>query len=127
MSPIGNLNLGKKVIILLAVFIAAALIFFQGANGNEPIPQVMIDGNIYYAFSFDSTVPTPKDEKIVGTIKYLCNERNVPSHHEETNFGECLNEPYAFVDGELIIHLKYTQTYGSTDWEIDKWIGMDKR
>lgn len=87
----------------------------------------MSGGDICYAFSFDSTVPTPKDEEIVGIIKYLCDERKVPSQHEETNFSECLNEPYAFVDGELIIHLKYTQTHGSTDREIDKWIRMDKR
>jgi hypothetical protein len=112
--------------ILFIIIFTTILISCSHPNGEEPVPHVMIDGVLYYTFSFDNVTSSPGEDEIVGIITSITSSNKLPTIHEQTNFSECLYQPYAFVDNELIIHISYTKNYGNTPWLIERWIKMDK-
>ena len=113
-------------VFIVIVFLGIILISYLRPNGKEPIPHIMIDGTTYHAFNFDNITSAPDDTQIVGIITSTTSKNKIPTTHEQSNFLECLYQPYAFIENELIIHISYTKNYGNTPWLVERWIKMDK-
>ncbi len=65
--------------------------------------KIMVDGILYYTFS--KPAPTPADDEIAGNIE-TCTEGLwvYPTENDQTNHEPFVGQPYAFVDGNLVLY-----------------------
>lgn len=66
-------------------------------------PTVFVEGKRYWC-RLDRTAPAPEDSQIAGKFTVLKPYNLVADADGETNVECCINQPYAFVDGELVVY-----------------------
>ena len=94
--------------LLLLVLLCAVLAWCHWGPGealpaNGCPPSVMVDGTLYYAFS--ARTPAPEEGALSGTIRSQSVPiTTVPQEDDTSNFEACVGQPYAFVDGELLLY-----------------------
>lgn len=71
-------------------------------NDGAP-PTVFVEGKRYWC-RLDRTAPAPEDSQIAGKFTVLKPYNLVADADGETNVECCTNQPYAFVDGELVVY-----------------------
>ena len=64
-------------------------------------PTVFVEGKRYWC-RLDRAAPAPEDSQIAGRFTVLKPYNLVADG--ETNVECCINQPYAFVDGELVVY-----------------------
>jgi len=65
--------------------------------------KIMVNGILYYTFS--KPAPTPSDDQIAGTIDSCTEGLWVhPAEDNQTNHAPFVGQPYAFVDGNLVLY-----------------------
>lgn len=72
------------------------------SEGIWPL-SVMIDGRCYH--TFEEEVSVPNDIEITGYIASQSAEiSSGPVTDDTSNFTACVGQPYAFVDGQLVLY-----------------------
>lgn len=70
-------------------------------------PMVMIDDALYYCFNDKADIVLSEDD-ISGTVSSVCcygGWLSMPIEDDQSNFTDCLNEPYAVIDGNVYLHM----------------------
>ncbi len=99
----------KKTIGVAAVVLLVAALAWGGFFLLYPVaadacpPSVMIDGTTYYAFSEKYDV-TPTQDQISGYIRSCVDISGMPKKDDQSNFPACVDQPYAFVEGQLLLY-----------------------
>ncbi len=100
----------KRIATVMGVCLAVGLVllgvvFLWGLDrGPTTCPlSVMIDGTVYYTFSEKSDV-TPTQEQISGYIRSCEDISGMPKKDDQSNFSACVDQPYAFVEGQLLLY-----------------------
>ena len=100
------------LLLCLSIFISGCNLGNQVTNptlpptGNVAPDMVMIEGTEYIVRGKSGIVPNA--ELITGNITSL-KENNSPfTQDDQANFPDALNQPYAFVEGQLLLCIKGT-------------------
>ena len=90
------------------------LLFYDGrwnycVHSEDPawmgiqVMTVMVDGALYHTYGEEA--PAPEADEISGQISARFVAGSVlPKEEGTSNFDECVGQPYAFVDGELLLY-----------------------
>lgn len=73
-------------------------------------PSVMVDGARYYCFSEEAQA-VPGEDEITGYIRSYVDISGMPAENDQSNFPACLEQPYAWVEGQLLL-------YYSGQWNV---------
>ena len=100
-------KIGIAAVAILFVFSVVMLFRSLLSTDSEPNdgapPTVFVEGKRYWC-RLDRTAPAPEDSQIAGKFTVLKPYNLVADADGETNVECCINQPYAFVDGELIVY-----------------------
>lgn len=74
-----------------------------GAGSDQPL-AIMVEGNLYLIY-YRQDGDIPADVEIAGHIISCVDLSDLPAQNDQANFPSALNQPYAWVDGELYLCL----------------------
>lgn len=99
-------KIGIAAVAILFVF--SVVMLFKAPDDGDSVedcapPTVFVEGKRYWC-RLDRTAPAPEDSQIAGRFTVLKPYNLVADTDGETNVECCINQPYAFVDGELIVY-----------------------
>lgn len=122
------MNIKAKIgiaVILILVVVSAAFVVFQpkeeAPNDIAP-PLVMVNDQLYWV-RFEKAVDPPEESEIAGLLLGYVEPNRAPAQNGETNQLCCVNQPYAFVDGSLIVRSVNTQASGASPYRsTDRWL-----
>ena len=88
-------------LVLLAVW---GVVRWRNSGADNVAPYtVMVDGALYHTYGEEA--PAPEVGQISGEISARSAPiTNVPRQEGTSNFDECVGQPYAFLDGELLLY-----------------------
>lgn len=130
----GKINKEAIWQIATAITILFLLIFAVGCancrsdNGRQPessedyaLPTLMVDGKLYCC-NLDKIVDAPDESEIAGRITNYIQPSRVPETNDTSNTICCVNQPYAFVDGDLIVYAVNVHLSGALpEHTVDAW------
>ena len=92
-------------IALAALALTGALVvgISQWMEPNWACPlSVMVDGVLYY--TYEEEAPAPEEAQICGEIQSRSAPiSGMPTEDGTSSFDSCVGQPYAFVEGELLL------------------------
>ena len=116
-------KIGLSVVIIL-IAIEAEFMLFQPeeeAPNDIALPVVMVNDKIYYC-GLNKMADAPDESQIAGRISDYTEPNTWPKTNDNTNVLCCVNQPYAFVDGELIVYAVNVHVNGKPiDYTVDGW------
>ena len=88
-------------LVLLAVW---GVVRWRNSGADNVAPYtVMVDGALYHTYGEEA--PAPEADEISGQISARFVAGSVlPKEEGTSNFDECVGQPYAFVNGELLLY-----------------------
>lgn len=94
----------KWVIVLLATALIVGIGCFScGTRENWTCPMaVMVDGTVYIT-GCEKAEQEPEDKDIKGYIRSAVHASQMPEENDQSNFDACVGQPYAIVDGQLLL------------------------
>ena len=111
-------------VVIILIAIAAAFMLFQPeeeAPNDIALPVVMVNDKIYYC-GLNKMAEAPDESQIAGRISDYTEPNTWPKTNDNTNVLCCVNQPYAFVDGELIVYAVNVHVNGKPiDYTVDGW------
>ena len=99
----------KKAISISAVVISAVLMILLVAGcipriSNWTCPMaVMVNGQIYTTGTQKASL-VPESSQISGYIRSAVSISTMPTENDQSNFQACVDQPYAFVNGMLLLY-----------------------
>lgn len=91
------------LLLLSAEMLFRSLLSTDSEPNDGAPPTVFVEGKRYWC-RLDRTAPAPEDSQIAGRFTVLKPYNLVADADGETNVECCINQPYAFVDGELVVY-----------------------
>jgi len=92
--------------LLLCIMLLAAGCDNQ-ADGICPY-MIMVEDELYYCY--DEIIEV-EDVEVLGYITSYVSIKYTPKENNQSNFMECMEQPYGMADGEMLI-------YYADDWHI---------
>jgi len=98
----------KKMIISL--WIGMILLIAGCGNQAEGICpyMIMVENELYYCY--DEVIEV-EDAEVLGYITSYVSIKYTPEENNQSNFPDCMEEPYGVLDGQMLI-------YYENDWHI---------
>ncbi len=97
---------------------------FEVVNDTAP-PLVTVDDHMYWInYGYDYIIDAPDEELWAGTITSTVPYNRTPTENGQTNQECCLNKPYAFLNGQLVIYIENVPIRlpdGTMDYGYDGW------
>ena len=125
-----RVKIGIAVMAVL-LLLSAEMLWRSMLNTDSEIadcapPTVFVDGKRYWC-RLERTAPAPEASQIAGRFTVLKPYNRVADADGETNVKCCINQPYAFADGELIVYavgVNRSTPTGETE-KFDSWFYCD--
>lgn len=95
--------------LLLIIATARVIVLENELNKKEKIiintapPLIMVNSKLYWC-GYDKIVDAPDESQIAGRITNHIPQTKAPETNDTSNTICCVNQPYAFVDGDLIVY-----------------------
>lgn len=91
-------------IALVCVLVPAVGFLYNTFNAPKYVQpaSVKIDGTLYYTYMKPAPTP-PEESQITGYIRSCVAGTEKPTENDQSNFESCVGEPYAMVDGQLLL------------------------
>ena len=95
--------------------------WIEEAPNDIALPVVMVNDKIYYC-GLNKMADAPDESQIAGRISDYTEPNTWPKTNDNTNVLCCVNQPYAFVDGELIVYAVNVHVNGKPiDYTVAGW------
>ena len=88
---------------------------------NTAPSALMVNDKLYYC-KYSKIVDAPDESEIAGRITNYIQQSRVPETNDTSNTICCVNQPYAFVDGDLIVYAVNVHLSGALpEHTVDAW------
>ncbi len=88
---------------------------------NTAPPALMVNDKLYHC-KYNKIVDAPDESEIAGRITNYIQPSRVPETNDTSNTICCVNQPYAFVDGDLIVYAVNVHLSGALpEHTVDAW------
>ncbi len=113
--------------LLLAIVTARVIVLESELHKKEEkiishsLPLIMVNDKLYHC-GYDKIVDPPEESQIVGRITNHIPQTRAPETNDTSNTICCVNQPYAFVDGDLIVYAVNVHLSGALpEHTVDAW------
>ncbi len=116
----------KFICCLLIIFLLTGCLGLYSEDAADCAPPlVMVDGHLYWIYdSYEYLVDAPDEELWAGTITSIVPYNRAPTENDQTNQECCLNQPYAFINGQLVVYMENIPLYKDgnlAEYNFDGW------
>lgn len=92
----------KKVVICLTVCFITLVYGCNSKPDGVPPYCIMVDGQMYRCFG--KVIVEESNVEILGHITSCVEDSLYPIEDNQSNFPECLEQPYGMFDGEVLVY-----------------------